>query len=1292
MATAELILASSSYRDTKIGRGVSAVGFRLMKAAKSMHPYKMLRGFLSVLYLPPSREKCLMRACTTRIYHMHKFRFLFSTYFALMLLGTIGCVAQMSTSGTFADTHNAAGPPDPGKETQIWKVDPITGSVSITIPFLHVQPSVRAPFYQYSLQYNSSATFSLSSSIVPPDWTNNFSSASTINGYDVYQWMPPNINDGGPPPYGISPAPWTEVGSPTLRYSNTPANYTPSGQNPVSCNILGPMILTDDTGSHDLNIGGAFGGQGISGGPCASGWVPASQTTDGSTLQTSWVGDAIAIYPDGSKYLQTGLLKDANGNFIASGVGASGTVTDSLGRPLYSVTESTSVAGRSFPYPTSITTYTNGSQEASYTLTWSNKQYNFTFPQPTTTNITTLDAGTPAEVYVSPRSGQVTVLSSITLAGSSWSYTFDYDSIYGTIKEITFPTGGHVRFVWKIRTIGDVSPVAQSGMSSLAVSDVYVSNGSGEDHWTYSCPDLNISTGLMGCTVTDPQRNSTAYTGAPFATNQDGLTANASPAFHEILRQVTDASKGLIRTVNTTYGETYGAQALPSTVTTTLKDAVSGAGNQQQTKYIYDKYNNVIEKDESDFYPCSVGVCAPPAWLRKTLTEYYWKHFPDYEAAHIVDKPYTVTVEDGFGNPLSKTQYDYDQFALTGSKGIQNHDDDNYPATVQGLRGNKTTESRCIEFSAGNCVKWATTKYRYDLTGQVASLTDPCFNSPCSDMDPTLGANHTTVYSYDDDYTDASPAKPTNGFVTKVTRPQTGSTNHIDAYSYYFNSGDVSTHTGENGETTSYSYGSDVFNRIGQVTLPATADGPSGTTSSGYTQYSYSDLPDAVSVTQTSLLTANGPKKLTRVTNYDSLGRVTNVTTTDPEGDIKVDTSYDSDGRIYSVSNPYRSVTDPTYGITVYNSYDALGRKNLQTNPDGTTRTWGYAGNVVTLIDENRNQWKQAMDGLGRPSYVLEPNGAVRTSSLQTNYSYDALGNLIAVTQCGGACPSASSVNRNFSYDGLSRLVQSFNPESGWTCYGSTGAAAPNGRNCTSGYDANGNLSFKTDARAVVTTYSYDGLNRILSKSFTNDASSTPSSCYTYDSSSVSNSRGRMTSEWTERAVSGACSPGNYLSKLAITSYDAMGRILSEQQSTLASQASGGGTTYYPLAYTYDLAGNIYTSTNGSSSKPISFTNEFDTVGRLRTLTSSWTNNGAYPAQLFAARDAMGGVLCSNSSTKSYSPFGALMNAQLGGSLTLNRAYDKRLQTACEIDMGTGITPATPGSVSLTITGSEQNK
>jgi hypothetical protein len=150
-----------------------------------------------------------------------------------------------------------------------------------------------------------------------------------------------------------------------------------------------------------------------------------------------------------------------------------------------------------------------------------------------------------------------------------------------------------------------------------------------------------------------------------------------------------------------------------------------------------------------------------------------------------------------------------------------------------------------------------------------------------------------------------------------------------------------------------------------------------------------------------------------------------------------------------------------------------------------------------------------------------------------------------------------------------------------------------------------------------------------------------------------------------------------------------MGRTTNQTQYTPASIAAG---TSYPLTYTYNLAGNLHSSTTGSGpgSTPITLTNTYDGAGRLEQVTSSYTNNGALPGTLFKPYTAS--APCPNSITSQYTAFGSLANAQLGSGLTMNRAYDKRLHVNCEIDTGSIGASATSGSATVTITGSEQTQ
>ena len=390
-----------------------------------------------------------------------------------------------------------------------------------------------------------------------------------------------------------------------------------------------------------------------------------------------------------------------------------------------------------------------------------------------------------------------------------------------------------------------------------------------------------------------------------------------------------------------------------------------------------------------------------------------------------------------------------------------------------------------------------------------------------------------------------------------------------------------------------------------------------------------------------------------------------------------VDTTYNGLGQVQSVSNAYRSTGDSTYGITSY-TYDALGRKRYQCQPDNGSNTpcvaknsyleWDYTGNVTTAYDELRNKWQRTTDALGRLTNVVEPSGA------NTGYIYDALDNLLTVNQNG--VKGDTSRIRNFNYDSLSRLHCASNPEnSSNACPTSATTPLPSGVTGYT-YDANGNLTSKTDPRSITTNYHYDALNRLLSITYTNDTTGTASSCYQYDGASTANLIGRLINQWTQAASLGACAvtlpSTGYLTLRSILAYDSMGRIKSEQQCTKSNCVTG--TSYSP-AYTYDLAGNILTHSDGVGMRV--FTNCYDAANHLLSVVSV---SATCPATLSASTALF--------SSPGYNPAGGLTAATFGAGLQLSRSYDSRLRVTSETDIGNAA-PSAPGSAILTITGTE---
>lgn len=302
------------------------------------------------------------------------------------------------------------------------------------------------------------------------------------------------------------------------------------------------------------------------------------------------------------------------------------------------------------------------------------------------------------------------------------------------------------------------------------------------------------------------------------------------------------------------------------------------------------------------------------------------------------------------------------------------------------------------------------------------------------------------------------------------------------------------------------------------------------------------------------------------VSARDGLGHVKQTQlTSDPQGTVYTDTSYDGLGRVYTVSNPYRSGTDltTTLGTSTY-FYDALGRKCLEVPPDGTLPTGGvcssaqpandlmttYSGNATTVTDQTNRSRKSVTDGLGRLTQIFEdPTGL----NYETDYAYDALGNLLTVNQKGGATNSANWRTRTFTYDSLSRMLTSNNPEVGTLTYT---------------YDANNNATTKKDARAITTTYSYDVLNRQKTVTYSNGD---PGISTNYDEATCltgvpqCNNIGYRTS-----MIDAAGSE--------IWAYDAPDRIHKEQRTTSGITKS----TTYNLDYAGNFTSVVYPISHGA--------------------------------------------------------------------------------------------------------------
>jgi RHS repeat-associated protein len=615
-----------------------------------------------------------------------------------------------------------------------------------------------------------------------------------------------------------------------------------------------------------------------------------------------------------------------------------------------------------------------------------------------------------------------------------------------------------------------------------------------------------------------------------------------------------------------------------------------------------------------------------------------------------------MRVRDAAGIIRARTEVRYDEasFPLITYAAVTG-----WVAPPTTARGNPTTSRRWLDTDG----TWLETHSQYDQCGNVrkawdagdVTLTNPSQVDYTDSFSDGVARN---TYAYPTVVTTAAPnhvpvpkPSPESGAFAAGTFGSVVGLTTVAVYD--FKTGLIISSINPNDKTTSYDY-TDPLNRLKRVNLP---DG-------GRTTYNYVDEHQCGSHVETrTLLNASG-RELVSWQFLDGLGRPylsETLESQDPANPyLRMDTVYDSLGRVSQVSNPYRSSgctqqANPS-GRWTETAYDALGRVKTVTTPDGAKVYTLYDGERVLVTDQARKQRVSKSDALGRLTEVWEvrpTDSATSTESVsfpipeelspaipqvsagyKTGYTYDVLGNLRKVEQ--------GAQQRFFMYDSLGRLTRARNPEQATNnLLAVADPVTQNGQWAVAyGYDANGNLTSRTDARGVTTTYTYDHLNRNILTHYAGGGTPTPDVRRYYDKTGTEfNGLGRLW--WTETVN---------LSATVIDGYDPAGRPKQRTQKFWKGgdweQASAYGTSYE-----YNLAGGVTRHIYPSGHEVIY---NYDAAGRIG-------DNGSHSAFKGTLGDAAERTYAS---LLTYSEFGGIQQERFGTQTPLyhKRHYNRRGQ------------------------------
>jgi YD repeat-containing protein len=492
------------------------------------------------------------------------------------------------------------------------------------------------------------------------------------------------------------------------------------------------------------------------------------------------------------------------------------------------------------------------------------------------------------------------------------------------------------------------------------------------------------------------------------------------------LRSTTGAT--LSKTVSTLTTDSGGSTALQSMI------SYDDTGQQTKVDFDYDQYGNVVNKRE---YGYQIGG----SWKIRRRIHYSYVNWEPYLSAYIRNLATETDVYDGLQNTsdaddvlVGKTVVGYDSYSAMG--GMENYGGTAAPPghlssydTSNATRGNVTGVTTYSDLSGGG----VTRNTKIDIFGGVTKAQVSCCNQ--KSLTKTEGTYWT------------KPSQTTSGDSSGI---------HLTSAAVYdFNTLQPTSQTDPDNQTTSYSY--DAAQRPTGFTSPTGASNA----------IAYNVFGEKTSSTTT--YTESGVNKYVSTSAvFDGWGQMTS--SVDANG-AQTNYTYDNMGHRLTQTNPFPQGGTP--GPSTGYQYDQLSRLTVTTLPPGNTLQTAYiGGNIVILTDQVNRKAKRESDSLGRLIKVTEQDISTGNLTQETIYTYDIADHLIGVNQ--------GNQTRAFKYDAEGHVLFERIPEMTATVNDGTGTYWTTKYT----YTDFGTVATKTDARGVITTYGYDGLNRLTSISY----------------------------------------------------------------------------------------------------------------------------------------------------------------------------------------------------------------